>query len=41
VAQNTALELGGPTLHVLAADPEGEIEEHPLADLLPRGPHKT
>jgi cytidine deaminase len=36
-----ALELGGPELHVLAADPEGEVEEHALAELLPRGPRKS
>ncbi|MGF1598069.1 MAG: cytidine deaminase [Acidimicrobiales bacterium] len=36
-----ALELGGPTLEVVAAATDGEVLRHPLGELLPRGPHKT
>jgi cytidine deaminase len=35
-----ALELGGPELHVLAADLDGVVEQDVLSELLPRGPHK-
>ena len=35
------LELGGPDLLVVAATVEGPVEQHRLADLLPRGPHKS
>lgn len=34
------LELGGPELRVLVADPEGERAEALLGDLLPNGPSK-
>ena len=36
-----ALELGGPTLEVVAAATDGEVVRHRLGELLPRGPHKT
>lgn len=36
-----ALELGGPTLEVVAATTDGEIARHPLGELLPRGPYKA
>ena len=36
-----ALELGGPSLEVVAAATDGEVSRHPLSDLLPRGPHKA
>ena len=36
-----ALELGGPTLEVVAAATDGEVLGHPLGELLPRGPHKA
>lgn len=36
-----ALELGGPTLEVIAAATDGEVVRHPLTELLPRGPHKA
>lgn len=36
-----ALELGGPTLEVVAATTDGEVARHPLGELLPRGPRKT
>jgi cytidine deaminase len=35
-----ALELGGPAVHVAAADPSGSLERSTIADLLPKGPHK-
>jgi cytidine deaminase len=36
-----ALELGGPTLEVVAAATDGEVLVHPLGELLPRGPRKA
>jgi cytidine deaminase len=36
-----ALELGGPTLEVVAASTDGEVLRHRLGELLPRGPHKA
>lgn len=36
-----ALELGGPTMVVVASTPDGHTEQALLADLLPRGPRKT
>lgn len=35
------LELGGPTMMVVAATPDGAIERAQLGDLLPRGPKKA
>jgi cytidine deaminase len=36
-----ALELGGPTLAVHVSDVEGVTESSTVAELLPRGPHRT
>ena len=36
-----ALELGGPTLEVIAATTDGEVVRHRLSELLPRGPYKA
>jgi cytidine deaminase len=36
-----ALELGGPDVHVVAADPSGSLTQSTIAELLPREPHKT
>lgn len=36
-----ALELGGPGVTVIAADPDGESMSATIAELLPRGPHKS
>lgn len=35
-----ALELGGPELRVVVADPDGTTETSDVATLLPAGPHK-
>jgi cytidine deaminase len=35
-----ALELGGPTMVVVASTPDGHVEQAVLVDLLPRGPRK-
>lgn len=35
-----ALELAGPELLVVAVDPDGANAQAPLAELLPRGPHR-
>lgn len=35
------LELGGPELRVIAADPDGESEASTVRQLLSRGPHKA
>lgn len=36
-----ALELGGPGVQVAAADPDGVLSVTTIAELLPRGPHKS
>lgn len=36
-----ALELAGPKLAVIAADPDGATDAVTLADLLPRAPHRN
>lgn len=35
-----ALELGGPALRIVVADPEGTSKTSDVATLLPAGPHK-
>lgn len=35
-----ALELGGPDVAVVVADPDGAIAESTVGELLPRGPHR-
>ncbi len=36
-----ALELGGPAVHVVAADPSGSLTQSTIGELLPKGPHKS